>query len=79
MRKPGSKERIRQFLLAHIGQVVTSKQIRDAAGTGVSEWARRGRDGDLHGGSPGHGAGRQPAGLCDEAMKVVILGGPAGP
>jgi len=44
MRKPGSKERIRQFLLAHIGQVVTSIQIRDAAGIGVSEWARRLRE-----------------------------------
>jgi 5-methylcytosine-specific restriction endonuclease McrA len=44
MRKPGSKERIRQFLLAHIGQVVTSIQLRDAAGTGVSEWARRVRE-----------------------------------
>jgi 5-methylcytosine-specific restriction endonuclease McrA len=44
MRKPGSKERIRQFLYAHVGQVVTSIQIRDAAGTGVSEWARRVRE-----------------------------------
>jgi 5-methylcytosine-specific restriction endonuclease McrA len=44
MRKPGSKERIRQFLLAHIGKVVTSIQIRDAAGAGVSEWARRVRE-----------------------------------
>jgi 5-methylcytosine-specific restriction endonuclease McrA len=44
MRKPGSKERIRQFLLAHIGEVVTSIQIRDAAGTSVSEWARRVRE-----------------------------------
>jgi len=44
MRKPGSKERIRQFLLAHIGQVVTSIQLRDAAGTDVSEWARRVRE-----------------------------------
>lgn len=44
VRKPGSKERIRQFLLAHIGQVVTSIQIRDAAGTSVSEWARRVRE-----------------------------------
>lgn len=44
MRKVGSKERIRQFLLAHIGEVVTSIQIRDAAGTGVSEWARRVRE-----------------------------------
>lgn len=44
MRKVGSKERIRQFLLSHIGEVVSSIQIRDAAGTGVSEWARRVRE-----------------------------------
>lgn len=44
MRKPGSKKRIREFLLANIGQVVTSIQLRDAAGTGVSEWARRVRE-----------------------------------
>ncbi len=44
MRKPGSKEKIRQFLLANIGNVVTSIQIRDAAGTSVSEWARRLRE-----------------------------------
>lgn len=44
MRKVGSKERIRQFLLAHIGEVVTSIQLRDAAGTDVSEWARRVRE-----------------------------------
>ena len=44
MRKPGSKEKIRQFLLANKGHVVTSIQIRDAAGVGVSEWARRVRE-----------------------------------
>jgi HNH endonuclease len=44
MRKPGAKEKIRQFLLAHIGQVITSIQIRDAAGIDVSEWARRLRE-----------------------------------
>jgi len=45
MPKPqGSKERIRKFLLANIGKVVTSIQLRDAAGTGVSEWARRVRE-----------------------------------
>ena len=44
MRNPGSKERIRQFLRANIGQVVTSIQIRDAAGSEVSEWARRVRE-----------------------------------
>ncbi len=44
MRKPGSKERIRQFLLANIGKVVTSVQIKDAIGADVSEWARRLRE-----------------------------------
>ncbi len=44
MPKPGSKERIRQFLLANIGRVVTSIQVRDAAGASVSEWARRVRE-----------------------------------
>lgn len=44
MRRPGSKEKIRQFLLAHVGEVVTSIQLRDAAGTDVSEWARRVRE-----------------------------------
>lgn len=44
MRKPGSKERIRQFLRANIGKVVTALQIRDAVGTEVSEWARRLRE-----------------------------------
>ncbi|MEP7365618.1 MAG: HNH endonuclease [Acidobacteriota bacterium] len=44
LRKPGSKERIRQFLLANIGQVVTAIQIRDAVGAEVSEWARRLRE-----------------------------------
>lgn len=44
MPKIGSKEKIRQFLLANIGKVVTSIQIRDAAGASVSEWARRLRE-----------------------------------
>ena len=44
MRSPGSKERIRKFLLANIGKVVTSIQIRDAIGPNVSEWARRVRE-----------------------------------
>ena len=43
MPRVGSKERIRQFLLANIGQVVTSQQIQTAAG-GASEWARRMRE-----------------------------------
>jgi hypothetical protein len=43
-RKPGSKERIRQFFLTNIGKIVTSLQIRDAIGPEVSEWARRVRE-----------------------------------
>jgi 5-methylcytosine-specific restriction endonuclease McrA len=44
MRKPGSKERIRQFLLANVGKMVTSTQIRDSIGREVTEWARRVRE-----------------------------------
>jgi hypothetical protein len=44
MREAGSKDRIRRFLLANVGTVVTSIQIRDAVGPGVSEWARRVRE-----------------------------------
>jgi HNH endonuclease len=44
MREPGSKERIRRFLAAHVGEVITSIQLRDAAGSKVSEWARRVRE-----------------------------------
>jgi len=44
MRNPGSKERIRQFLLAHIGEVVSKNQIRDAIGMETTEWARRLRE-----------------------------------
>lgn len=44
MRNPGSKELIRQFLRANIGRVVTAIEIRDAVGSGVSEWARRLRE-----------------------------------
>jgi len=44
MGKPGSKERIRRFLRSHVGKVVSSIEIRDAAGTSVSEWARRVRE-----------------------------------
>ena len=43
-RKPGSKERIRQFLLAHVGEVVTSLQLQAAVGPEVTEWARRLRE-----------------------------------
>ena len=39
MAKVGSKEKIRQFLLANIGRIVTSIEIRDAATPGVATWA----------------------------------------
>ncbi len=44
MRKPSSKQRIREFLLSNIGRTITSIEIRDAAGADVSEWARRVRE-----------------------------------
>jgi len=44
MRKPSAKELIRRFFLANIGKVVSSLQLRDAAGIHVSEWARRVRE-----------------------------------
>jgi len=43
-RRKGSKARIREFFLAHVGEIVTSIQLRDAAGANVSEWARRVRE-----------------------------------
>ena len=44
MRKPGAKARIRQFFLANIGNVVTSMQLRDAAGPEATAWGRRVRE-----------------------------------
>lgn len=43
MRKPGSKEKIRQYLLANIGRVLSSAEMQEASG-GVAEWARRTRE-----------------------------------
>ena len=43
MPKVSAKEKIRQFLRANIGMVVTKDQIRDAAGD-ITEWARRVRE-----------------------------------
>jgi 5-methylcytosine-specific restriction endonuclease McrA len=43
LRKVGSKAGIRLFLLANIGRVVTSSEIREA-GNQASEWARRLRE-----------------------------------
>jgi hypothetical protein len=42
--KVSAKNKLRQFFLDNIGTVVTSTQLRDAAGPGVSEWARRVRE-----------------------------------
>ncbi len=42
-KKSGSRARILDFFLAHVGEIVNSKQIRDASG-GASEWARRLRE-----------------------------------
>lgn len=44
MARNGAKEKIRQFLKANVGRTVTSIEIRDAVGTGASEWARRLRE-----------------------------------
>ncbi len=41
--RKGSKTRIREFLLANLGRVVTSDEIREASGN-ASEWARRLRE-----------------------------------
>ena len=43
-RRSGSKERLRQFLILHVGEVVTAHQLQDAAGPEVTEWARRLRE-----------------------------------
>lgn len=44
MAKSSAKQRIRDFLLANIGKVVTSHELMAAAGENVSEWARRVRE-----------------------------------
>ena len=44
MAKTSAKELIRQFLSANVGKVVTKFDIREAAGSEVSEWARRLRE-----------------------------------
>lgn len=43
MRKMGAKAKIREFLLANVGRVVTSRELQIAAGN-VTEWARRVRE-----------------------------------
>ncbi len=43
-RKPSSKTKIQLFLLANVGKIVSSLELRDAVGPEVSEWARRVRE-----------------------------------
>ncbi len=43
-RRPGSKARIAEFLRGSVGRVVTSKDLQEAAGPEVTEWARRLRE-----------------------------------
>ncbi len=43
-RKPSSKAKIKLFLLANVGKIVSSLELRDAVGPEVSEWARRVRE-----------------------------------
>ncbi len=44
VRKPSSKAKIKTFLLANAGKIVSSLALRDAVGPEVSEWARRVRE-----------------------------------
>ena len=39
-----SKDRLRQFLLTHVGRVVTARDLQRAVGPDVTEWARRVRE-----------------------------------
>jgi len=43
MRKQGARSKLRTFFFEHIGEVLDSETLKDAAG-GVSEWARRVRE-----------------------------------
>lgn len=44
VRNPSSKAKIKSFLLANVGKIVSSLELRDAVGPEVSEWARRVRE-----------------------------------
>ena len=44
MTKGSAKERLRRFFATHVGEVVTSQQLQQAAGPEVTEWARRVRE-----------------------------------
>ncbi|MDR2735071.1 MAG: HNH endonuclease [Spirochaetota bacterium] len=42
MREPGARDRLRKYFLEHLGEILDSDTLREAAGT--SEWARRVRE-----------------------------------
>ena len=42
--RQGAKERIRQFLMSRVGEVVTALQLQEAVGHSITEWARRLRE-----------------------------------
>lgn len=44
MPKLGAKAKIRAFLLANIGRIVSKNELANAAGEDVTEWARRVRE-----------------------------------
>ena len=44
MERIGSKEKIRRFLKQRVGETVTARQIQEAVGPDVTEWARRLRE-----------------------------------
>lgn len=44
MPKVSAKDKLRRFFKKNIGRVVSSTELRDAVGRGVSEWARRVRE-----------------------------------
>jgi hypothetical protein len=39
----GARHKLREYFIAHVGEVLSSEELREAAG-GVSEWARRLRE-----------------------------------
>ena len=43
-RGQGARLKLRAFFEANVGKIVTSLQLREAAGTNISEWARRVRE-----------------------------------
>jgi hypothetical protein len=42
MKKLGARDKLRQYFLAHLGEVLDSDTLREIAG--ISEWARRVRE-----------------------------------